>query len=811
MIRLFGLLVVAAASVFCQSTATLQGSVKDAQGNAVQGAAVRLFRQDSAAADRAISGDDGAFTLNRLSADTAILQVDKQGFRTSATTIDLKLNETAKFDIVLDVAGVSDSVLVTAAGVPQKLDEISKAVSVVSTEELKNRNEYSLSDVLRTVPGLIVTNGGGPGQNTSMRIRGLRADAAAVLVDGLRFRDASTTQGDSSSFLSALNIVSPDHVEILRGSGSSLYGTNAVGGVVNVVSQEGGGPLRGDLQAEGGSLGLMRGRATLSGGAFQDRLKFAGGLMHLNVMNGVDGNDANRSTGAQGFVRYDFTPKINLSGRLWGSDDFVQLNNSPTTTGMPASNFPSDGIIPAIPLSPANVQIINAGGIPDYSGVTYVPGRDDTDNRRSSRFYTTALIYRQMFTPTASWQTSYQRVHTSRVFQNGPGGGGFQPAAPNYSNYVGDIDTADVRGMIYFTPAISLTGGYEFERETYFDTQDNNLPPPRSISERTNIRQTSNTGYFAAQMGFFDRRLQVSLSGRLQAYQLSRPVFDYAGAQNPYDSASIPRPKTALTGDASVAYLIPRTNTKLRGHFGNAYRAPSLYERFGAGFSNNPVTGVTVFTPYGDPRLLPDRYNSVDGGIDQYLFNNRVRASATYFYTRVVSITAFDSSGVVQPSTDPYGRSSGYINGSGGIARGAELSVETRPLKTLSLTGSYTYLRENTDRDISVADFWKILQVPAHTMSFLATKYWGSRLDTTFYLTHYSTYYSSFFAVTRSRAFEFPAFTKGSLIGSYRLWQSEKSALRIYAKGDNIFNQRYYQNGWLAAGATVIAGMGFSY
>ena len=138
--------------------------------------------------------------------------------------------------------------------------------------------------------------------------------------------------------------------------------------------------------------------------------------------------------------------------------------------------------------------------------------------------------------------------------------------------------------------------------------------------------------------------------------------------------------------------------------------------------------------------------------------SNRVRLSATWFYTRVISITAFDSSGVIRAATDPFGRTSGYINGSGGISRGAELGVEARPLKTLTLSGSYTYVNENTDRDISVAGFWKILGVPAHTASLVASKYWGRRLDTTFWLFRSSLYYTSFFAGTRSRPFEFPGY-----------------------------------------------------
>ena len=810
-IRSLMILTLTAGSAWCQAGSTLQGSVKDSQGKTVSNADVRLFGQNTTAVVHTTTNDEGRFTMERLSVGKVLLQIEKEGFGTATSTLELKPNDSTTSDFVLQVQGVNESVVVTAAGVPQKLDEISKSISIVSSEEIQNRNEYAISDTLRTVPGLLITNGGGPGQNTSMRIRGLRTDAAAVLVDGLRFRDASTTQGDSSSFLSTLNIVNPDHIEVLRGSGSSLYGTNAVGGVVNIVSQEGGGPLHEDLQIEGGSLGLFRGRGTVSGGALHDRLKFSAGFLHLNIVSGVDGNDANRSTGGQGYLRYDFTPKINVSGRFWGSDDFVQLNISPTTTGIPATNFPATGIIPSIPLSPANVAILNAGGRPDYTGVTYVPGRDDTDNRRDSRFYTAAFVFRQALTARASWQASYQRVHTGRVFENGPGGTGSQPVTSNYSNYIGDIDTADVHGTVMVAPWISVTGGYEFEREGYFDTQLNNLPHPRSISERTSISQTSNAGYFAVQMNFFQHRLQVSLSGRLQAYQLARPSFDYSGVPNPYSLIVIPSPKTAMTGDASVAYLLNRTGTKLRGHFGNAYRAPALYERFGAGFSNSPVTGLTVFTPYGDPRLSPDRYNSLDGGVDQYFWTNRVRLSATYFYTRVVSITAFDSSGVVQVGTDPYGRSSGYINGSGGISRGAELSVEARPIKTLSLSGSYTYVNENTDRDLSVAGFFKILQVPAHTASLVATKYWGRRLDTTFYLSRYGGYYTSFFAGTRSRAFQFPGFTKASLVASYKVWEGERSAVRLYVKGDNVFNQRYYQNGWLAAQGTFLIGLGYSH
>lgn len=244
---------------------------------------------------------------------------------------------------------------------------------------------------------------------------------------------------------------------------------------------------------------------------------------------------------------------------------------------------------------------------------------------------------------------------------------------------------------------------------------------------------------------------------------------------------------------------------------GNAYRAPSLYERFGAGFYADPSTRTVVFSPYGDPRLAPDRYNSVDAGLDQYLFANRVKISPTFFYTRIQQITAFDFSGAISPATDPYGRYGGYINGSGGISRGVELAVETRPMRTFTVNGSYTYTNADTDRDVTVPGFYKALSVHPHTVTLVATKQWGKRLDTTADLFYGSQYFSAFYVGFGPRAYSFPGYTKTGLMTNYRIWQDEKHSLRMYAKIDNLFNQTYYESGWLAAKATVAGGFGFRF
>jgi iron complex outermembrane receptor protein len=811
MIRTFLLLSLLALQAAAQTTVTLTGKVTDEQGGAVPDARIRVYRQDSTARDSATTDSTGRYTMERLMPGNVVFEIERDGFRGVTRLLELPRGSEQRLDVTLAVAGVTQSVLVTATGVAQSVDEISKATSLLTGEDIEARDEYSLAEALRAVPGVLVTNGGGPGQNTSIRIRGVRPDATAILVDGLRFRDGATTQSDASSFISTMNFAGADRVEVLRGSGSSLYGTNAVGGVVNVISQEGGAPLHGQLIAEAGNLGLYRGKGSVGGGVFNNRLRFAGSLLHLNVTRGVDGNDANRSTAGQGFAVFQLTPAMSVSGRVWASDDFVQLNISPTTTGLPAANFPSGSLVQTQVLSPANVRLLNAGLTPNYSGVTLIPGRDDPDSRRGSRFYTSALIFRYAMAPKVNWQASYQRVHTSRIFQNGPAGTGSQPAAENYSNYVGDIDTVDARVTALPASWLSVTGGYEFERENYFDTQNNNLAAPRTVVSATQARQDANAAWFATQLSALGRRLQVSLSGRAQAFRLDRPVFQLTGVANNYDRVPLQAPPDALTGDVAVSYLIARSNTKLRVHAGNSYRAPSLYERFGGGFSANPITGVLSFSPYGDPRLSPDRYNSVDAGVDQYLWQNRIRLSATQFYTRVVAVTAFDSSGAVNTATDPYGRSSGYINGSGGISRGVELGAEVRPTRRLTITGAYTYTNADLDRDLTVQGFWKVFQVPGHVMSVVATQRWARRLDTTLELFHGSMYYNSFYAAGRSRAFQFPGFTKADFVAGYRVWQNEARYVRFHGKVENLLNERYYQNGWLAPRATFVTGLSYGF
>lgn len=786
------------------AAADIRGTVFDPQEKPIDRAEVLLFRQgDTAAVGRTFSSA-GEFSFAHTPPGQYWLEVAAPGFRETSVPVEPGQHVSVR----LEVSGVDHRILVTAEAAAQSIDQISKAVSVIDAAEITQRNEYSLSEALRDTPGLLVRTLGGPGQSTTVRMRGLRADATAVLIDGLRFRDVATTQADSSSFFSTLNIINADRVEVLRGSGSSLYGTNAVGAAINVVTDPGGGRSRGMLQAEGGSLGLMRGRAGLSGGLRGNRLVYSAGLLHLNVLSGVDGDDRARSTGTQSFVRFQPSARTSISGRLLFSDDFVQPNLSPTASGLPVANIPNNVIVPAIPLSPDQARNSQVGLPITPGNATFIPNRNDPDNRRASRFWSGAFIARQNVSPTADLQASYQRVHTNRVFRNGPAGAGSQPAVSNISQFRGDVDTVEGRATWRPVSWSSVTGGYEFEREGYFNLDNNNLPAPSTVSTRTEIAQQSQAVWFAAQNLFLNQRLQVSVSGRSQSFSLERPSFQYSGTANPYGSTTLADPPRALTGDIAMSYFVATTATKFRAHAGNSYRAPGLYERYGSGFFYNSTTNVVAFSPYGDPRLAPDRYNSVDAGVDQYVFRDKVRVSATLFYTRIVQLTQFDSASlVVRGSTDPFGRTSGYYNGAGGITRGTELSVETRPWRSSLLRGSYTYVNADTDQDLAVRGFFQALSVPTHAFTGFLNQQLGRRTDVTFDLYRSGDYYNSLSAAGRARAYLYPGMTKIDAVVSHNVRNADNYVLKAYAKVDNLLNQRYFENGFLAPRATFVTGL----
>src|ERR1700735_2250361 len=126
-------------------------------------------------------------------------------------------------------------VVVTATRIPQPIGEIGTTITVVEDPQIEEQKIQLVQDVLRQVPGVQVTQTGSPGSETDVMIRGASASQPLVLMDGVEVNTAATGSFDFAN-LTTDNL---DRVEVLRGAGGSLYGSQAIGGVVQLISQEG--------------------------------------------------------------------------------------------------------------------------------------------------------------------------------------------------------------------------------------------------------------------------------------------------------------------------------------------------------------------------------------------------------------------------------------------------------------------------------------------------------------------------------------------------------------------------------------------
>lgn len=781
---------------------SLSGTILDPLGAVVPGARVGLYVRENGTRLNAITDEKGKYRFERLAAGEYIVEAEAPGFaRTAAEPFRLERSGSRILDITLLVAGVREEVVVTAAGSAQPVDEVSKAVSVVSWQEIQARDEFSIAEALRTTPGLRYQQLGGPGALTSLKSRGLRNEDTAVLIDGQRLRDVAATQGDASGLLGDLIVTNVDRVEVLRGSGSSLYGTNAIGGVVNVITDEGGGRTRASLLTEGGSMGLFRGRVQLAGGLKNDRVSYSAGVAHLNVSSGVDRYDAARITSGQGMVRFQLTSSAQLLARLYTGDSFQQVNESPSAVGV----LPPSVIISAVPLSGVELKRFESGTPASQlslAGANFIPSANDPDFRRTARFVSSMVNFLQRPAEAFGYSVNYQMLRTDRTFRDGPGGVSFEPLGNTRTDYDGRLHTLGARADWRLGRSHLFNAGYEFESETYLNRSLQVRPADNSTVE---VTQRSQAVFVQDQLRFLGDSLLLSGAFRAQVFSLQAPTLQPL-VFAPYQGIPFMAPPDAYTGDGSVAYFFRSSRTKLRAHVGNGYRAPSLYERFGTFF------GSFGYSAYGDPRLRPDRSIAFDAGIDQSLLGNRARTSVTYFYTRLQEVTIFDFSGAISPATDPFGRFGGYRNTNGGLARGVELSVAATPWRALDLSVNYTHT--NADQRLPIVPgIIRSFAIPDHQFSIVATQHIGQRVFVNFDFVTSSKYLAPMFdpGTFASRAFQFDGLAKADLGLSYRLPVAENRSLRFYGKVENLLNREYFENGYRTPGATAVGGLQFEF
>ena len=157
----------------------------------------------------------------------------------------------------------TETVVVTATRTPTPEAQVASSITVVTAADIAAKQAQTLPDALQDVPGLNVVQSGGPGEQTSIFMRGTDSNHVKVLVDGIDVGDPSSPNGafDFGQFLT------PDieRIEILRGPQSGLYGSDAIGGVINIITKSGSGPAQFTADVEGGSFDTFNQSGSVSG------------------------------------------------------------------------------------------------------------------------------------------------------------------------------------------------------------------------------------------------------------------------------------------------------------------------------------------------------------------------------------------------------------------------------------------------------------------------------------------------------------------------------------------------------------------
>lgn len=272
--------------------APVTGSIVDQSGAAVVRAFVRLVDANGREQAATITDDRGQFTIDVTGCGGCRVEASLPGFRTAALTVTPAQAADAKFqpNITLNVAPIADAVVVTPTRDAAPAAQTGASVSVFTADDIARRGSPSLADLLRETTGTSVIRSGGVGNVTSLFMRGGESSYTKVLLDGIPLNEPGGTFNFSN--LSTANL---ERVEVVRGAQSSLFGSDAMTGVIQLFTKRGTSAkpsVSGSF--EGGTYNTFREEASLKGSS--QGWDYSIGAAQYNTDNRATVNNAFKNT-----------------------------------------------------------------------------------------------------------------------------------------------------------------------------------------------------------------------------------------------------------------------------------------------------------------------------------------------------------------------------------------------------------------------------------------------------------------------------------------------------------------------------------
>jgi vitamin B12 transporter len=630
-------------------------------------------------------------------------------------------------------------VTVTANRSATSIQRTGSAISTISEEEIFKSNPATFADVLRTVPGVSLTETGGPGGVTSLRLRGNDARHTLVLVDGIRVNDPTGVGGDFD--FGAFSVRDIERIEVLRGPQSALYGSDAIGGVVNIITKKGRGKPQSYLQVEGGSYGTRSVRAGVSGSTETSSYAFA--LHHLDS-DGFSrfGHRVRRIESAYPKLEADAIKRSGASGRVsWRPVAGVE--------------FEVGG-----QFSRALTQTDNSFGTDEdtkgkdrqISGSAFAKATVDTLEGRW-RHSLTAFI------SVTERRSRCDIIGFSCYYQDPADRTNFNPADRVDSGFRGRRIGAEYQGDIKLGAFGALIIGAKHEKERAEFTSDALLPV--LIKGYANTAERVTNSLFALHQLKLGERTDISLGGRLDKSDDTQAF---------------------LTWRATVAHRIIESGTKLRASIGTGAKAPSLYQQFS---EYGP-------TASGDRALRPEKSLGYDVGIDQDIFNGSAKLSVTAFENRLQNLIDFDGTrGLVNPVF--FYNIGQYVNIGRGLTRGIELAGSADLISgLLRARASFTWQdarAKSSFGSLNAGD--KLLRRPEQQGSFALTYTPTEKLTIEPFVTYVGRQVDAARAPGTFSSFRKTLAPYATL--GIRTEYALTPNLKFYVRGENLTNARYQE------------------
>jgi len=451
------------------------------------------------------------------------------------------------------------TVVVTATRVPVDASTVGSAITVITAEELQQQQTRFVSDILRDVPGVAVSRTGTFGALTQVRIRGAEGNHTLVIIDGVKMNDPAGGNEFDFGQLLASDI---ERIEVLRGPQATLYGSNTIGGVINIITKRGQGGPTVTARAEGGSFYTFDGGTSVSGGN--------------DMANGFLGLSGYRTAG------------INMSHNGGENDGYDNITLNSNFNVKPIENFEFSGFLRYVD---ADLQTDDFGSTTDSRGFI-IPNDADMESK----------------TYDLSGRAQAKLTLFDGMFQNIVGYSGYQSKNYSYTDgnrdfrFNAESDTVDYQGNVFLkTPELAnadhtLTFLYERNSQT-----GDNFSTFAGGSNFDTIINNSFAGEY--RLGLFDR------------------LFLTAGVRyddnNKFENFTSPR----FTG----SYLVTETDSRIHASWGKGVQDPTLTELFGffSNFVGNPNLKPENSTGWDagvEQSFLDDRLI-----FDVTYFNNRIK------------------------------------------------------------------------------------------------------------------------------------------------------------------------------------------